>query len=900
MNAVKKQIQKEEYIALAVNKYILHTGKLPINSENSFDWSVLKTKEYLGVNFNNKNPITNKTIKITFDENNNIMIKGALEKSSDYDIKNAYLYNFYINRVFRVNTSSAKSTNVQELLKGSQVLYPKLQKQIVRLLKDKKIIKLDNETCPNSKYFYELKNKELIYKYCKDNKAIEVYQDSPIYLENQEDLAYVKAKSIGDKAYVQKSGKWYEYYYQGDVSVSWMPVDGSNSLVSQNPDEDIEDKILSYIPKSKDLVLRNDGGCMLANGDIFCWGNNTHKKAGIHKYGQLNPNLSPDYINTPVMLKVQINDSIRRDKLWYNNPYRVKFEKMAMNSTNVCGISPIFDYYKSGEYFKFGGDLYCNGSLDPKYFEDISSIAEKTSILKRNKDFYIGKADNKQNNQGEKYLIDLAMVDETIAVLSSDGKIYTFGKNNKGSLGQNISDENHISNSIEEVYLTNPSTRFKKLFALRAIRCFGALDEDNRFWIWGERPDGSAIKAPYKLGENVYNKNAIFVNDTDFILKGLNNKFYRTYDISSVKQILTSVPEILAVSINDKPDGTQEYLYIDGKRQLQGSASKLKECRKKDDNRCNTSDSKVFNDSLNELNKLYMSPKNQEYASFSNIAVFNVNKVDTRYRIPFETQVENFENGYGVWKCLHNGYQKAYCDYYTAHANNPRITKFLGKFEQRNVLNSAVRSYDFGRVHKNKKVRIKFDFIRIDDWTSNVDFIQVVANAKPFAKYYSSWRDNSGIKLPNLVQPYGRHNQNDRRITLEYETNLDDNGTLELKIEGKTNNFSHLDSWGIDNVTIEDIDPSSRPIEDKKYVCAMTGLGSKSQMYCWGEVGRSLPLLNTSLYDYTKVDRMNKLFVNDNKDKKKQLFFDEFNKNGNLFLKYPVYIGGFDYEFYFK
>ena len=80
----------------------------------------------------------------------------------------------------------------------------------------------------------------------------------------------------------------------------------------------------------------------------------------------------------------------------------------------------------------------------------------------------------------------------------------------------------------------------------------------------------------------------------------------------------------------------------------------------------------------------------------------------------------------------------------------------------------------------------------------------------------------------------------------------------------------------------------------------MTGIGSASQMYCWGNVGRSIPILSTSLYDVSKISTINKLFISQESDKTTQMSFDNYNNSGNLFLKYPTYIGGFDYPFYFK
>ena len=113
--------------------------------------------------------------------------------------------------------------------------------------------------------------------------------------------------------------------------------------------------------------------------------------------------------------------------------------------------------------------------------------------------------------------------------------------------------------------------------------------------------------------------------------------------------------------------------------------------------------------------------------------------------------------------------------------------------------------------------------------------------------------------------------------------------------ENTPTNLSN-ESWGIDNVKV------ILKETYKKFVCAMTGLESASQMYCWGNVGRSIPILNTSLYDVSKsgVGTMNKLFISKESDKVKQMSYDDYNNLGNLWLKYPSYIGGFDYPFYFR
>ena len=81
MNSVKGTIQKEEYIALAVNKYILQTGTIPKKTGDLLDWNKLLIDEYLGTNFNKKNLITNNEIQAYFDANNNLYFKGMIESN---------------------------------------------------------------------------------------------------------------------------------------------------------------------------------------------------------------------------------------------------------------------------------------------------------------------------------------------------------------------------------------------------------------------------------------------------------------------------------------------------------------------------------------------------------------------------------------------------------------------------------------------------------------------------------------------------------------------------------------------------------------------------------------------------------------------------------------------------
>lgn len=1103
MNNVKSLIQKEEYISLAINKYILQTGKIPKKSDDTLDWKKLEVEDYLGVNFNKTNPVTLKDIVITFDEKNSAFIKGAIEKEADYKEEYNYLYNFYTNKVFRVNTIPPKNITKTELVKGSLVLYNSLQKEIATVLtKGETSIFLPSQTCNSAQYFYELKNEKLIYKYCKTaGNSIEVYQKAPVYLDNLDDLAYIKV-GIGEKAYVKDGNSWYEYYYEGNST--WIPSGTGRTTAQVNDEITMEDRILSYIPDAKDLVLRSDGGCMLANGDIFCWGNNKYKKAGIETYGQLDTSLTPDYVNTPVMLKVQIENVDTgtetldlKTKKWYNNPYRIKFEKMALNDKNVCAISPIFDYYESGIRYKRGGDLYCNGYIHSDNFELDTTGQTQTSILRKSKYVANGKSSGVYNSSAI-YLKDIVMVNGTWILLSDTGVIYSVGSNLKGSLGINNTDESFYT-TIPQIVASG--TTFKKIYALRDIKGFGALDENNYFWIWGERPNGTIYYKPIILSNSKkFNENSIFINSKDFILKGVDNIYYRTYSDLSIKS-LNIDGSALSVSVYDY-NSKELLIYVDKYMQLHGS-DELLNCRDKDFNSCSTAEKTIFSTALSELNSLTNTINNSLYANFSNVSIFegktnkiivdygedvndnfetgtpissgwNVNythdgesvtgkflgrlgagRIDvgsgsqTVYRtfslgsswanknikISFdmyeigtwdgkalngkkdafyvyindklisrdtytydntkdtrvgtdlgilpnsdESPIQKHEYSYSVtldstgsvklgfgatlaeWG-IHDGVNK-YADYtvesfginniniskkidntffssnvyledfednnhnfwvvpdpvpdnqssseydnYPIYNGGSSITKYLGKFNRAwgnyygksDGSEEVYKVFSFGAENANKQVTIDYDFYRIGQWRKTndytTDYFYTFVNSIKVSSYRNT--DNGSTSSSSF-----------KKLTFSRTEYLDGYGNIRLGFGAyiKDNSISQT-SWGIDNVkftltgnTNNSGGGSSSSTQEVKVptICAMTGIGSQSQMYCWGNVGRSIPILSTSLYDVSKINTINKLFISQENDKTSQMAFDNFDNNGNLFLKYPTYIGGFDYAFYFK
>ena len=1083
MNNVKSLIQKEEYISLAINKYILQTGTIPKKSDDTLDWEKLEVEDYLGTKFNKINPVTNKEIIITFDEKNSAFIKGAIEKEADYKEEYNYLYNFYTNKVFRVNTIPPKDITKTELSKGTQVLYNSVQKEIISVInkynnpsneeckqKNDRIF-LPTQNCNTGKCFYELSNEKLTYKYCKENgTTLEVFQSSPIYLEEGNDLKHIKAE-IGATAFVKKNGEWFEYYYQGNTDEPWIPVGAGEKLSSEQQEESqYIEKISSYIPNAKDLFIRQSGGCMLANGDIFCWGNNDFKKAGISSYGQIDTSLSPDYVNTPVMLKTQIDDikigSTTYDlksKKWYNNPYRVKFDKMAMNRSNVCGITKIFEYTQDGINYKFGGDLYCNGNISSTYYEDLNSTAVESNILKRNKAVYTGKSNIK--NSSSIYLKDIAMIEDVTALLSDDGKIYVIGKNYKGSLGINSSD-NFYFVFTPTLVSANSNIVFEKIFALRDSRTFGAIDSNKIFYIWGERGNNVITKPTPIESSKQFNPDGIFVNTNEFVLKGMDGIYYKTKGNTEIEAITSSI-EGTPISLSYfKDNKNSEYLlYIDENLTLKGTSSLLS-CRESNEtSTCDLNSNKIFNTSLTYLN----SPNNEisnKLANFTNVSIFKLDHQISEIYEDFEDDLVdwNTENTY-------NGGEQA--------------TTFLGRFAYEwgsDKADYVNKTFDFGSSNANKAITIKLDFYEIDSW--NDEFFRVHANGDlVHDKSYAHGRNDGGTPL-KMSRPSGWGDEEKHHIVIN--TTLDSNGKVKLSFSSTLNGAVITESWGVDNIEIyrssdnkllerndfepisgwssttvtavpdngdttqvpattflgyfptsksngepffitktysfpgygnyevdiefdfyeidtwdgerfefyannellaqdnfvqaalagfpdsnitgvdlqdnvgntsrteavfkgdqkytyklrtkldakgevilrfqsnlefvkrtydiwgknpEGIDNESWGIDNikvklretnKKFVCAMTGVEDASQMYCWGNVARSIPILSTSLYDMSRINTINKLFISQDGEKSNQMSFDEYFNDGKLFLKYPTYIGGFDYPFYFR
>ncbi len=564
LNDIKKVIQKEEYISLAINKYIVDNKEIPKTTDDDgnivLDWNKLTVSDYLGTDFNKINPYTQKEMDVYF-VNGFAFIRGAIKTEEEYKDSHKFLYNYYVNQVNRVLTQAPKTNNSDDLLKGTFVKYDNLQKQIVKILiayeNDNTLPSINQtSTCTKDEKFYELVNSQLILKYCEEQGiSFDVYSNGENLVINDEKYLDLIQAPIGAKAYVKNvtENKWYEYYYQGSVETKeWIKreITGAGDTTNTGGTTD-EFGTVGVVPGEKILVLREDIGCYLVGGDISCWGDNSHNKFGINTTN----NPDADIIRTPIMLK---NEAIRENffvDYWDNNHNRIKYKSLAINKQNICAIS-------------IDNSLYCSGSYS------------STSYMKK---IY--------NN-----IISVAMTDTVIAIVDTSGNLYTMGVNLAGSLGINSSNEESSSNDFSKI-----DTGYKEVYSLSGTKTFGAVDTNNNFWIWGQRSKDNLYK-PTSLDSSII-VDEVYINSSEFIIKTTSGDFYKTKDLDDA-EIINNLENVKSITLSKKESDTQ-ISYINNDNGLISVDSELITCKNYDETSCPQSEDDIFANALKVLSNTY-------------------------------------------------------------------------------------------------------------------------------------------------------------------------------------------------------------------------------------------------------------------------------------------------------
>jgi hypothetical protein len=246
--------------------------------------------------------------------------------------------------------------------------------------------------------------------------------------------------------------------------------------------------------------------------------------------------------------------------------------------------------------------------------------------------------------------------------LTDNGKIYTLGKNYKGALGINknyyiqgvlIGNDDYFVSEEPSLVSADSTIIFKKIFALRDTRTFGAIDSNNLFYIWGQRGDSIYNKPTLLSSTTTFNPNAIFVNTNEFILRDFSKNYYKTTGTLGLQSIGSSALSGEPISISYyKDNNSKEYLlYIDENLKLHNSTlstSSLLSCKESNETTdCDTNSQKVFDDSINYLNTTNNNVSDK-FANFTNVSIFKLDhQIEERY--------DDFEDKTTDWVRIHNG-----------------------------------------------------------------------------------------------------------------------------------------------------------------------------------------------------------------------------------------------------
>ncbi|AZL53831.1 hypothetical protein EI285_04235 [Aliarcobacter skirrowii] len=920
INNVKILIAKEEYLALAINRYILEELKLPVK-DGEFDIEDEKLIYLLGDKFKDfKNPFNDKNLQIEILPNQRVVVKSMVLDDVPYKQSENFVYNFYIDQNFRINTQAPISNKKEDLQKGTFIKYHSLQKKILeKIAKGERVQKVSSK-CGSTGNFWQIEKNDLVYKYCDSNQnTINVYSSYPKYIEDNKQRDFIKGE-IGDKIYT-KDNYMGEFLFGIDGD-GWSIVNRRNDR--KNSDLCLEERILNYIPQAKDLVIRSNGGCMLANGDIFCWGDNSFKKAGIENYGQLDKNISADFINTPVMLKSDLENEANLDivsKRWFNSPFRVKFEKMAMNSKMVCGISPIFESKATQKdngsleedsceniqnssnqnsddkiILNHAGNLYCNGDLPSGEYKMTSDVGAK-SILRQNIEFAKNK-DNNTLNSNAIFLLDIAMVEDAILLLSDDGKLFTIGKNTNGILGI-ASDDFDFYSSKSEVM---PDKFFVSISATRDRRVFAALDDNDNLYIWGETLK-ETLTTPTLVSSSIrFSEDYILPQADTFVLRDNRGRFYYLNENNNISEIsLNSGDErMTSATTYLNKNGSWQIAYINqnGELKTKEANSFATNCKNTDGTSCTGDDKTIFDDALDTLNKPSIEVGSKKYAWFKNISYFKP-KIFSREQENFQNRVSNGWSG-----AFHDGKIRVKDGFLGLGTREDYVVEpFLGVFGKNHSTNNLKINTDGSQAiskeylindAKDKEITILIKIYELGSWDNEKFRIFINNNIAQEATFNNSNND----KLITVQEKSNVNNDIKMRLkehVFEINSKTDINGRIEIGFGAIVDENWNNEGFGIADIQIiYDKEPSN------PFICTITGARGLDQMYCWGDVARSLPIINTGAFDIDKIPSVNKLFINPRENLYDQMSFEKFDNSGNLFLKYPTYINSFDYSFKFK
>lgn len=195
---------------------------------------------------------------------------------------------------------------------------------------------------------------------------------------------------------------------------------------------------------------------------------------------------------------------------------------------------------------------------------------------------------------------------------------------------------------------------------------------------------------------------------------------------------------------------------------------------------------------------------------------------------------------------------------------------------------------------------------------ANINFVSIRGGQKDFIATDS---DGSFYKISHLFgskatieaistlieSKIGYDSINDARI-LSTDTTLT-NGIIWVNGKNQLKGDIHIPTGADTNLfnnTISKIEWKEIRVINDKMMC---GIDKSNQLYCWGDMAVSgvgtfmLPMFMANLHD-EKKDYL--LLENDSANTITNMTSGEWLNSGNYVMKYPTYIGGFNYEFIFK
>lgn len=220
------------------------------------------------------------------------------------------------------------------------------------------------------------------------------------------------------------------------------------------------ENFLSSSEKIVTLSLAYTHSCLLTNiGNVFCWGNNSSGGVGISQ--------SVSKVYSPVMIDLAL-------------PSEDKVLSISAGGHHSCAITSGKEVFCWGNNNK--GQLGVN-SVD--IFRDVPSLVDQTNLA------------------SDEYFIDLKLAFLHSCGITNLHRVYCWGSNQNGELGNGSSDPLALLPTLVDVSMLDFDDEPAKIFSGYYSNCF--ISKKNKSYCWGSNMNGSlglgTIGGTYPLPE---------------------------------------------------------------------------------------------------------------------------------------------------------------------------------------------------------------------------------------------------------------------------------------------------------------------------------------------------------------------------------------------------------------